>query len=111
VKILVTSDSRVCTGDAIADAVVDYSLALTRLQAIDVVRIPVRDEDGGERTVEFVIGWNMPVVAVPESTAADELIDADALGALVERATATERRRGEPFDDADLAPELWPEFE
>jgi GAF domain-containing protein len=64
-KYLVYGNGRVMTGDAIADAVLAYSVALAQNSTTDLVRIPTFDENGATTVVGLVLGPAIAVMAEP----------------------------------------------
>ncbi len=87
-KALTTRVGTYLTGDAVADAVLTYALALARAQKLDLVDVPFRADGGAESRVQFRLGWLVDVDAVSHGGDADrELVDP----ALVTDLTARER--------------------
>jgi hypothetical protein len=74
-KSLTTCVGSYSTGDALADAVMSYSLALARLRRLDLVNIPFRAANGELSSAEFTIGWMAHVDAVNLGHLHPELTD------------------------------------
>ncbi|RNE63817.1 hypothetical protein [Cryobacterium tepidiphilum] len=100
----------VLTGDAIADALVLYAGALARRETAATVDIPVRYPDGTVDLASVLLGPASQMVAIPEHSDADELVD-DALVAWMLRQTkaledprpqVASDREGTVIDDFDL---------
>lgn len=73
-KTLVTQVGSYLTGDATADAVVQYWLALTEERRNDVVEIPVVGSGGERVNVRLALGAMLPI-AVVEADLAPEIDD------------------------------------
>ncbi len=100
------------TGDAIADAVVLLGEALALGHSSATIEIPVRMPDGGVETATALIGPASQIVAIPEHSEFDEILDE----ALVDRLDREARMLGDArpvvgehpssnsntFDDHDL---------
>ncbi|HEV7956382.1 MAG: hypothetical protein JWL94_528 [Microbacteriaceae bacterium] len=101
------------TGDAIADAVVQYGEALARRETSAAVDIPVRFPDGRIEQASILLGPASQVIAIPERGDFEELVD----DGLVDRLRRDARNLGDSkpavddddksgpidFDDFDLA--------
>jgi len=110
-KILSTRAGSFLTGDDVADAVLDYDLALSRRRTVALVSVPFLDH-AHERSAQFVIGWNANVSAVShEEFDRDELHAPDTVSAFRARAAALGPVHAEPFDDFDLIVGTWPTYE
>ncbi|PZE26542.1 MULTISPECIES: hypothetical protein [unclassified Curtobacterium] len=70
------SDAHVLTGDAIADAVVDYAAELAHQATAEPVRIPARAADGSVVHVSLLVGPASEIVLsdVPDADG-EELVD------------------------------------
>jgi hypothetical protein len=105
-KALTTRVGTYITGDAVADAVLTYSLALARLQQLDLVDIPVRNGDGRVARVQFRLGWMVDMDSVSKGGPPDaELLDAAVIADLREREIAL-HPRGDSRFAADEMPEI-----
>jgi RNase P/RNase MRP subunit POP5 len=71
-KYLVYGHSRVMTGDAIADAVLAYSVVLGQHSTTDVVEVPTADAHGVATTVGMLLG---PAVTVLTEAAPDDELE------------------------------------
>lgn len=65
------------TGDAIADALLEYSRALGEEDGAQLVEIPIRESDGSQTTARFLIGPASQIVAKAVSSDSDELVDVE----------------------------------
>ena len=65
-KALTTRVGTYVTGDAVADAVLRYALALARVRALDVVEIPFRAASGAVSRVQLRLGWLVDLDCVSE---------------------------------------------
>ncbi len=63
-KTLITPVGSYLTGDAIADAVLDYWLALVQEGRADVIDVPILSVDGEPSHVTITVGWMTPLAAV-----------------------------------------------
>ncbi|WIB33091.1 GAF and ANTAR domain-containing protein [Curtobacterium sp. MCSS17_005] len=73
-KNLVYGSERVMTGDAIADAVLAYSVVLAQNSTTDVVNVPTFDVDGLATRMGLVLG---PAIAVMTEPAPDDELEPD----------------------------------
>ncbi|MCS6586945.1 GAF and ANTAR domain-containing protein [Curtobacterium flaccumfaciens pv. flaccumfaciens] len=87
-KNLVYGGARVMTGDAIADAVLTYSVALAQHGATDVVDVPTADADGVATTVKILLG---PAIAVLAEPAPDDELEPEAGSFVADLARRTHR--------------------
>ena len=76
-KRLITQVGTYLTGDATADAVVHYWLALTEERRSDVVEIPIVGSGGERSNVRLTLGSMLPI-AVIDADLAPELDDDEA---------------------------------
>jgi hypothetical protein len=72
----------ILTGDRVAHAIVEYARALAKNGDSDSVRFPVLLASGDVGSAEMLIGPASQVLAVPEHTDHDEIIDEDFVEAL-----------------------------
>lgn len=106
-KLLTTRVGTYLTGDDIADAVLSYGLALSRMGAVDIVAIPFLD-GGTRREARFTIGWQSEASSVTRAEfSGDELRSADAVADLVAKTGATRTSRAEPFSADELHGATW----
>lgn len=85
-KALTTRVGTYVTGDAVADAVLTYALALARMHALDLVEIPFRATSGAVSHVQFRLGWLVDMDAVSQGDSEEgELIDRDVVTELAAR--------------------------
>ncbi|WP_106815030.1 hypothetical protein [Microbacterium timonense] len=73
-KLITTALGSYLTGDDIADAVQEYSHALARDQATDLVDIPVITDHTTAR-LRFTVGWLVQLHTLDAATDHPELID------------------------------------
>lgn len=100
----------VLTGDAIADALVLYAGALARRETAATVDIPVRSPDGSVNTASVLLGPASQIVALPEHSDFDEVIDEGLVGWFQQHTRALEdakpqlaaERNGAIIDDFDM---------
>lgn len=62
------------TGSEVADAVLDYSRLLRSARETALIEIPVIDDCGQRATEQLVVGWDTPLVAIPDPLAGPELL-------------------------------------
>lgn len=96
-KYVVYGDTRVMTGDAIAEAVLAYAAALGENGTTDIIEIPTADGDGAGVHTEMLLG---PASQVMLEVAPDDELepeDEDLVNELVRR---TEAVGGGRFADA-----------
>jgi hypothetical protein len=77
-KLIHYAGDELITGDAIADAVLEYAAALARADGSVTLEIPVRFPDGRSAWATILIGPASQLVAVPHDSEYTELVD-DAL--------------------------------
>jgi hypothetical protein len=110
-KLLTNYSGSYLTGDDIADAVMNYGLALTRSQDVDLVDIPLLMPDQSIRRVELLIGWNNQLSSMTQANQHDELLEVDTIVDLYSKTQAVGLIRGEPFTDEELKHNEWPAFD
>lgn len=89
------------TGDAIADAVVEYGVTLASSGRAAAVTIPYRGADSGVATLTMTIGAGSPLSVRPADVAAD-IIDEQIVKSLKRRTQALTPHGNEPLDASDL---------
>lgn len=89
-KRIVTSYGGFRTGDAIADAVARYSLALAKAHDTDTVDVPFLSQEGGVDRVQMRIGWLVDIGVIADEGAHEEPADPETVERLNERAQAIE---------------------
>jgi hypothetical protein len=102
-KALSTRVGTYVTGDAVADAVLGYALALARVQSLDLVEIPFRAANGAVSRVQLRLGWLVDLDCVshgglPES----ELIDGNLIADLSARVLALHPNGGGSFGTGEM---------
>lgn len=105
-KRVITSFGAFCTGDAVADAMSRYALALARAHDTDLVEIPYLDDDDVARRLELRVGWLVEIGIVPEAGHGDELLDHDTVERLDEL-TRSVRRSHVGDDDVSASWSSW----
>jgi hypothetical protein len=78
-KLIHYAGETLLTGDAIADAILTYASALASREESATIVIPVRLTDGSIADANLLVGPASQLVAVPQESALDELIDDDLL--------------------------------
>lgn len=101
-KALTTRVGTYVTGDAVADAVLEYALALARARQIDLVDVPFRAADGEIARVRFRIGWMTDVDAVADGRRGPEVTDDAATAELRARERALHPHGDAPFAADEL---------
>ena len=74
-KALTTRVGSYVTGDAVADAVLSYALALARARQLDVVDLPFIAGGGEVARVKMMVGWMVDIDAVSRGHGDPELTD------------------------------------
>ena len=110
-KTLITQVGTYLTGDAIADAVLKYWLALAHEHHADVVDVPIVTTDGEPSRVRLALSGLSPI-AVVDSNRPDEHTDEIAVAHLAARARAVTPRGSATFspeevEDANLEAHYW----
>lgn len=92
------------TGDAIAEALLDYARALARNGTADTVFVPSHTAEGDTGKTEMLIGPASQLVSEPVDLAGPELVDEQLVAQLKSKSAELEPRRPEllPADEADL---------
>ena len=101
-KMLITEVGSYLTENAIADAVFDYWLALTREHRADVVRVPIMSFNGTTSHVSLTIGWMTSLAAIDRNDMAD-LEDGEAVARLADKARALQPNGDRPMASADVS--------
>ena len=78
-KILTYTGAELMTGDAIADAVLEYCAALADEATAETLEIPVLHADGTRGTASLVVGPASQIVAIDVDTDFEELIDEETI--------------------------------
>ncbi|MGN6428805.1 MAG: hypothetical protein ACTHMF_18475 [Leifsonia sp.] len=98
------------TGDAIAEALLDYARALARNGTADTVFVPAHsgEGEGDPGSIELLIGPASQLVSEPVDLAGRELTDEALVERLRSLTAALEPRRPEalPADDLDFSDDL-----
>ena len=92
----------VLTGDALAEAVLDYARALGNRRMLDVVRNSDLRDDGEYGHAQLLVGSGIELMSVTTSSNSPELVDQGAVDVLV-RQTADKRAvRPRPFRSGEV---------
>ena len=104
-KLLTNSSGAYLTGDDIADAVLNYGVALANEQRVDLVEVPyiVTDDHGAVGRVRLTVGWRAELNATQHPGAKPELIDDALLLELHARASILQPSGDRPLDAEDIA--------
>lgn len=89
------------TGDAIADAVLDYSRALGEENHARIVEIPVQEQDGSVAMAKFLIGPASQIVAKATPGDGPELQDPELVNQLRELTRNVESPKSLPLEMPD----------
>ncbi|WP_372467088.1 hypothetical protein ACCO44_14570 [Microbacterium maritypicum] len=100
-KTLITQVGSYLTGDATADAVVQYWLALTEERRTDVVDIPIVGSGGERSYVRLALGTTLPIAVVDAGLAPELDDDEGAARRLLARAHALTPKAGPAFEPGD----------
>jgi hypothetical protein len=101
-KTLKTRVGTYVTGDDVADAVLSYSLALARLQRLDLVDLPFRAENGDLARVQLRVGWMVDMDAVNDGERKPELIEPAVIDDLKAREVALQSHGDTPLVAEEL---------
>lgn len=95
--------TRLETSDAIADAVIQYAVALARHGIADHVHIPVVTANGSIAQYDMLLGPASQLIALPAVSAVSDPDDRALLDDLAERIRLLEpiRAVAEPIDEVD----------
>ena len=96
-KILTYAGAELMTGDDIADAVLEYCVALAEVATAETIEIPVLKVDGSRGVASLLVGPASQIVAAPVDTDLDEVIDEDTIRLLHAR-TEAHRPVAQPSD-------------
>jgi hypothetical protein len=106
-KLLTVGTRTYLTGDAIADAVIHYGVALANEHRVDLVDFPFVREDGVPSQVSLTVGLHIVLGAETCRTSGDELVDTAASNAITSRQRGLVPRGDTPFDMSDLSVVPW----
>ncbi|WP_345801996.1 hypothetical protein AAIB33_02500 [Microbacterium sp. AZCO] len=102
-KRIVYAGGEYLTGDAIADALLDYSEALAEAGSASHIEIPIVDAHGVRERATFLVGPSSQIVTSDVDTHGDELVDQEIVDRL-ER--LTRKLRPIAYPSAEGAPVL-----
>ena len=99
-KQLLVAATRICTEDAVADALLDYEFALAEHHRTERVTIPVFVNEG-DTVCEFILGRGAisGSLALPNTAGRRIAGSSDAVSELRERARMVRDELSGPFDD------------
>jgi len=89
------------TGTEIADAVLQYDLALARARTVDLVDIPVVSDAGGR--AQFLVGWLTDTASTAADDLGEELVDPGTVIDLYHQAARIGVVRALPFTPEEAA--------
>ncbi|AKV85731.1 hypothetical protein AKG07_04845 [Microbacterium sp. CGR1] len=110
-KSLITQVGTYLTGDATADAVLEYWKALAEERRSDVVEIPVVGPAGGRSSVRVTLGAMLPIAVVHAELSPQIEDDDKAAVGIRARAHALTPTATSAFDSADVPEVFDPECE
>jgi hypothetical protein len=111
VKLLLTLTAAYLTANDVADAVMEYDLALSRAQKIDAISMPFIDAAEIQREAQFTIGWQTGTSTITHPQhAGDELHAEETIRSLKAKAAALTHSTAQPPAISD-APIDWPRFD
>jgi hypothetical protein len=102
VKRLHHAGGSVLTGNALADAVLDYARALGDRHMLDVVDIPVVNDHGEYGHAQLLVGSGIELMSVTTSSKDPELVDQDTVDALVRQTAEKRALRARPFRNREV---------
>lgn len=110
-KTLITQVGTYLTGDATADAVVHYWLALTEERRSDVVEIPIVGSGGERSHVRLALGTMLPIAVIDADLAPE--IDDDEVAArrLLARASSLTPTTDPAFTPSEVPGSLGDEYD
>lgn len=100
-KTLITQVGTFTTGDAVADAVVQYWLALTEERRADLVEIPIVGSNGAPSHVQLTLGPSLPL-AVVDADQVRGFDDDDAADLVLAQLRSLSLSVSAPFGPGDL---------
>jgi hypothetical protein len=104
-RTITTRVAAYATDNDVADAVMGYSLALTRCRQVDLVEIPFRGADGSCHSAVLRVGWMVDIDAVSESGVDTEWTHDDFVAEIHRRERVLEPHGDAPFDAEEI--EAW----
>jgi len=107
-RITYGAGSYVTSGD-IADAVMEYSVALTRRREMELIDLPFVASDGVARQVRFPVGWLSDVAAVDDVVGHEFPLDEAIIERL--RATVLALQRGSTRVRSEFELDSWSDFD
>jgi hypothetical protein len=102
VKRLHHAGGSVLTGDALADAVLDYARTLGNRHLLDVVDIPVINDDGELGQAQILIGSGIQLMSVSAASTSPDLVDEGAVNAIRRQTADMSVARARPFGYKDV---------
>ena len=104
-KLLINNSGAYLTGDDIADAVLNYGMALANEQRVDLVEVPyvVTDDHGAIGSVRLTVGWRADVSATQHQGDHPELLDDSLLLDLHSRTSTLTPSGDRPLTAEDIS--------
>lgn len=102
-KSLITQVGTYLTGDATAEAVLEYWIALSEERRSDVVEVPVVGSAGGRSSVRLTLGSMLPIAVMPADLSPQIDGDDDAAAGIRARAQAVTPAATTAFDSDEVA--------
>jgi hypothetical protein len=105
VKLITNSSGAYLTGNDIADAVLNYGVALANERRVDLVEIPyvVTNDHGAVGSVRLTVGWRAELNATSHQGDELELLDDAVLLELLARTTALHPSGDRPLTAEDIS--------
>nr|WP_201469917.1 hypothetical protein [Microbacterium hydrocarbonoxydans] len=100
-KSLITPVGTYLTGDATADAVLEYWMLLAEERRSDVIDIPVVGPSGGASSLRLALSATLPI-AVIHADLSPQIDDVDAADAIMARAHALTPTATAAFEMSDI---------
>lgn len=106
-KIITNRTGSYLTGDDLADATMQYGLALARMRDLDVIDIPFVSPAGVVLRVQLTVGWGADTAVTTTFNRHEELIEIDTELRMRASADALTTVRAHPFTEEELAELQW----
>lgn len=109
-KLLINRLGSYLTGDDLADAVLNYGLALARQRQLDLVDVPYRRNDGSIARVRMTVGWRSDTTSVEFASSReahdDELVEPDTTLAMYDKASSIDAPPATVFSVTEATTQL-----
>ena len=106
-KLITNRTGSYLTGDELADAAMQYGLALARMRDLDIVDLPFVTVDGVVLRVQLTVGWGSDTTVTTTRNRQEELVEVDTEMRLRASADALTTVRGHPFTEEELSAIQW----